>query len=78
MKNFSVLDDRKLHVNSLMSVKALLCFVQSLGDVTVSSLCLADSSLKLKMFCPGFAMMLFERAHLLQIVWILAGRLFTF
>ena len=63
VKNFSVLEDRKLHVNGLMSVKALLCFLKSLcGDVTVSSMCLADRSLNLKMFCPGFAMMLFERA----------------
>ena len=78
MKNFSVLEDRKLLVKGLMSVNTLLCSVQSLGDVAVSSLYPADSSLKLKMFCPGFAMMLFERANLLQIVWILAGPLFTF
>ena len=41
----------------------------------VSSLCLADSSLNLKMFCPGFAMMLFERANLLQIVRVHASPL---
>ena len=51
-ENYSVLEDLKL--TGLLSVKALLCFLKRLWDVTVSSLCPADSSLNLKMFYPGF------------------------
>ena len=50
-ENYPVLEDLKL--TGLLSMKALLCFLKRLWDVTVS-LCPADSNLNLKMFCPGF------------------------
>ena len=75
-ENYSVLKDLKLI--GFLFVKALLCFLKRLWDVTVSSLCPADSSLNLKMFCPGFSTMPFERAILMQIVRVHTGPLFTF
>lgn len=75
-ENYSVLEDLKLI--GFLSVKALLCFLKRLWDVTVSSLCPADSSLNLKMFCPGFSTMPFERAILMQIVRVHTGPLITF